>query len=92
MKNDAFTLPDAHLREYCRRDMHFGVREFAASISAGAVIFCCSCEKHRLGEDPEAQKEHTEGNPAAPNKAEVSDSAMKSPTPAEFFPKTTPAP
>ena len=72
--------------------MHFGVREFAASISAVALIFCCSCEKHRLGEDPEAQTEHAEKNPAEPNKAEVVESPAPNRTPAEFFPKATPSP
>jgi len=73
--------------------MHFGIRQIAAVISAAALIFFCSCEKHRLGEDPEAQKEHdgTE-NAAAANKAETPETGTKSPTPAEFFPKTTPSP
>ena len=75
------------------RMMHFGVRQIAAVISAAALIFFCSCEKHRLGEDPEVQKEHdaTE-DVAAPNKADLPEAAMKSPTPAEFFPKTSPTP
>jgi len=78
--------------------MHFGIRQIAAVISAVALIFFCSCEKHRLGEDPEVQKEHPDEakgggeNAAAPNKADVPESATKSPTPAEFFPKTTPSP
>ena len=78
--------------------MHFGVREIAATISAAALIFCCSCEKHRVGEDPEIQKERVDRakggdeNVQAPNKVEVPDSALKSPTPAEFFPKSTPSP
>jgi hypothetical protein len=78
--------------------MHFGVREIAATISAAALIFFCSCDKHRLGEDPEVQKEHADGakgdgeNAAAPNKADVPESAAPSRTPAEFFPKSTPSP
>ncbi len=78
--------------------MHLGVRELAATISAVAVIFCCSCEKHGLGEDPEVQKEHVdqaksgEENVAAPNKADVQESATPNRTPAEFFPKSTPSP
>jgi hypothetical protein len=78
--------------------MHFGVREMVAAISAAALIFCCSCEKHRLGEDPEVQKENVgaakggEENVAAPNKADVVESATPKPTPAEFFPENTPAP
>ena len=71
--------------------IHFGVREFVASISGAALIFCCSCEKHRLGEDPEIQKEH-EGNAAAENKAEVVESPGAKRTPAEFFPGQSPSP
>ncbi|HVI83650.1 MAG TPA: hypothetical protein VM717_13040 [Chthoniobacterales bacterium] len=76
--------------------MHFGVHEIAAAISAGALIFCGSCEKHRLGEDLEVQKEHVdsakggEENPAAPSKEDVSNSATPNPTPAQFFPEGTP--
>jgi hypothetical protein len=78
--------------------MHFGVRQIATTISAAALIFFCSCEKHRLGEDPEVQKEHADEakgdgeNAAAPNKADVIESATPNRTPAEFFPKTTPTP
>jgi hypothetical protein len=78
--------------------MHFGVRQVAAAVSAAALIFFCSCEKHHLGEDPEVQKEHVdpatgaEENIAAPNKAEVVESPTPKPTPAEFFPENTPAP
>ena len=77
--------------------MHFGVRETAAAISTAALIFCCSCEKHRLGEDPEVQKENMgekagEENVAAPNKSNVHESATPKSTPAEFFPGNTPSP
>jgi hypothetical protein len=79
--------------------MHFGIREIAAAISAAALIFCCSCEKHRLGEDPEVQKERVDDakeNPAAPNKTDASESvesgAKPKPTPAEFFPESKPSP
>jgi len=73
--------------------MHFGVREFAASISAAALIFCCSCEKHSLGEDPEAQKEKSgEASLAAPNKADVVETPAPSRTPAEFFHGQSPSP
>jgi hypothetical protein len=80
------------------RVMHFGVREAAAALSAAALIFFCSCEKHRLGEDPEVQKERVEEpksgeeNVSAPNKADVPESATPKPTPAEFFPENTPSP
>jgi len=79
--------------------MHFGGREFVAAISAAAMIFCCSCEKHHVGEDPDVQKEHVgvgggaEENSGAP-KAETASvpPASVSPTPVEFFPATTPSP
>ena len=76
--------------------MHFGVREIAAAISIAALIFCCSCEKHHLGEDPEVQKEHVdlaggaEENPSAIQEASPSATVKTSPTPAEFFPESTP--
>jgi len=76
--------------------MHFGVRHVVASISAAALIFCCSCEKHRVGEDPEAQKERadelkgSEENSSASKETSASPSATVSPTPAEFFPENTP--
>ena len=80
--------------------MHFSVREAAAVISIGSLIFCCSCEKHGIGEDPEVQKEHVDEakgggdaeNAPVPNKAESTEKAPPNRTPAEFFPKTTPSP
>ena len=76
--------------------MHFGVREFDAAVSAAALIFCCSCEKHRLGEDPEAQKEHIDAaggggeNSSEFKGALTSPTPTASPTPVEFFPESTP--
>ncbi|PYK84808.1 MAG: hypothetical protein DME41_01370 [Verrucomicrobia bacterium] len=76
--------------------MHFGVRQIVAAVSAAALIFFCSCEKHRLGEDPEVQKEHvvvpggSEGNSAATKEVSAPPSATASPTPVEFFPESTP--
>jgi hypothetical protein len=77
--------------------MHFGVRQAAAAVSAVALSFFCSCEKHHLGEDPEAQKEHVEisagskeNSSAAKEETSASPSATASPTPAEFFPDSTP--
>jgi hypothetical protein len=78
--------------------MLFGVRETAAAISTAALIFCCSCEKHHLGEDPEVQTENMgepkagEENVAAPKNADVQESATPKPTSAEFFPGSTPSP
>ena len=78
--------------------MDFGLRQIAAAISAAALIFCCSCEKHRLGEDPEVQKENVdeskrgEEHVATPDKTDPFESATPKPTAAEFFPENTPAP
>jgi len=74
--------------------MHFGVRQAATAVSAIALIFCCSCEKHHLGEDPEVQKEHvvvpsgSEENSSATE--ETSPFTTASSTPVEFFPESTP--
>jgi len=76
--------------------MQFWVRQTTAAFSAAALIFCCSCEKHHLGEDPEVQKEHVdvgggaEENSAATKEGSISPTATASPTPVEFFPKSTP--
>jgi hypothetical protein len=67
------------------------------AILAGlSLILICSCEKHRVGEMPEVQKEHVDlakpGEETVPLREESKGSpAMKtSPTPAEFFPTATP--
>ena len=78
--------------------MHFGLRGIVSALSAIALIFCCSCEKHHLGEDPEVQKEQVEnaggaGEDSAPKKENAESPApTASMTPVEFFPETTPAP
>jgi hypothetical protein len=74
--------------------MHFGLREIAASISAAALIFCCSCEKHHLGEDPEAQKENVDEAKGGeePTSVFIEVSPRPKPTPAQFFPENTPSP
>ena len=78
--------------------MHFGLRETAAVVSAIAVVLCCSCEKHHLGEDPEVQKEHadvaggSEENSATSKGNAESPAATASPTPVNFFPEKSPSP
>jgi hypothetical protein len=78
--------------------MHFGVRHVAAAISTAALIFCCSCEKHRVGEDPEAQKERvdelkgSEENSSETKPSTESPAATGSPTPVNFFPEKSPSP
>jgi hypothetical protein len=63
-----------------------------AIFSGASLIVICSCEKHSVGEMPEAQKEHVDlGEKPAEHSpsAEPNDSpaASASPTPAEFFPE-----
>ncbi|HEX4638536.1 MAG TPA: hypothetical protein VH170_03525 [Chthoniobacterales bacterium] len=78
--------------------MHFRLRKFVAITSTAALLLFCSCEKHHLGEAPEVQKEHVdpvqaggeEKSSAAEKKG--SESQSVSPTPANFFPQSTPAP
>lgn len=76
--------------------MRSGVRRITAFISMAAVIFCCSCEKHQLGELPPVQKEHVDLiNPSAENSDTVKERSSAAepsvkPTPAEFFPSATP--
>jgi hypothetical protein len=66
------------------------------AIFAGAsLIVICSCEKHLVGEMPEAQKERVDlGEKSAEHspsgEPNVSPAASVSPTPAEFFPTSTP--
>jgi hypothetical protein len=78
--------------------MHFGLRKAASAFAAGMVIFWCSCEKHHLGEMPDAQKEHvdvaSESGEASPAPEETSASSTPSATstPAELFPESPPSP
>ena len=76
--------------------MQFWVRQAAAAFFAVALIFCSSCEKHHLGEDPEVQKEHVDvGENAEEDSAPAKETSTSvvptaSPTPVEFFPESTP--
>jgi len=58
---------------------------------AGLLIVFTSCERHRLGEMPELQKEHL--HPLAPKGEEVDPGVPTPPvssSPADFFPKQQP--
>jgi hypothetical protein len=78
--------------------MHFAaVRKTGITFAIGALIFCCSCEKHHVGELPEVQRENvdlakpSEKSSSAWDKTSTSPGPpVKSPTPAEFFPASTP--
>jgi hypothetical protein len=76
--------------------MHFALRKTGIIFAAGAVILCCSCEKHHLGEMADAQKEHVDvasesSETSTPSEeGSTSPSPSATPTPAEFFPESTP--
>jgi hypothetical protein len=76
--------------------MHFGSRRTAILLSAGALIFCCSCEEHHLGEMPEVQTEHVDLARGSAEDLDVvkersaSPTPSAKPTPAEFFPQSNP--
>jgi len=76
--------------------MHFALRITGIYFVAGAVILCCSCEKHHLGEMPEVQKEHVDiasessETSTAPEESSPSPTPSATRTPAEFFPESTP--
>jgi hypothetical protein len=76
--------------------MRFSLRKCIAFSACACLIVICSCEKHRVGEMPEVQREQVDVA-AAPKKnpdaaAETSTSPMPpvKPTPVEFFPEATP--
>jgi len=63
-------------------------RQIIVAVWIGMLLFCASCEKHRLGEMPEVQREQSD--PAKRVWSEASETksekSVSSPTPAEFFP------
>jgi hypothetical protein len=72
--------------------MRAGFRRTGILFGMAALVFWCSCDKHKLGELPEVQKEHVdlahearEAPAASPEATAVS--AEATPTPAEFFPE-----
>jgi hypothetical protein len=67
--------------------MRFSVRTTSVILAAASLI-SISCEKHKVGELPEVQKEKVDvapGHEADPSAAHAPAPAAK-PTPAEFFP------
>jgi hypothetical protein len=75
--------------------MHFAFRKAGLLVSVGALVLCCSCEKHQLGEFPSTQKEHvdlgsSEDSEVVKERSVSSPSPSAKPTPAEFFPEATP--
>jgi len=71
--------------------MAFLFRRIGIALVIGLVIFCCSCEKHPLGELPEVQREQVDPEKAWSKASEMkSEKSSSSPTPAEFFPAKPP--
>ncbi len=72
--------------------MGFSLRKCIAFSAFASLPLFCSCDKHKVGELPEVQKEHvypesaTEEGPAAP----VAPTPAVTPTPADFFPGNKP--
>lgn len=81
-----FTLASSASRRLrCRRVMRSSFRELGRVLAAGALVWFCSCDKHKLGEMPEVQKEHL---PPGHSKAPAATATPQaSATPAEFFPE-----
>ena len=69
------------------RVMRVSVGKSVCILSAATVIAICSCEKHPLPEEREAQTEQVAPEKASskPSKIE-SEKPLSSPTPAEFLP------
>jgi len=76
--------------------MRFSFRRFGAIFGVAALICCCSCEEHHVGELPEVQREHVELASASDENSDVvrersaSPAPLAKPTPAEFFPESSP--
>jgi hypothetical protein len=65
-----------------RRVMRFFLRRASLALATGLLIFCCSCERHRVGELPaEHEKKSGEADASKPHTAPPARA-----TPANFFP------
>jgi hypothetical protein len=71
-----------------RRVMPILLRRIGFTFVAGLVIFCCSCQRHHVGELPAEPEPGTAEKHAAG--AHVSQSPEARMTPANFFPANTP--
>jgi hypothetical protein len=72
--------------------MGFSLRKWFVLSAFVSVLVFSSCDKHRVGELPEVQKEHNypENRGAAEPVASGSQTPSAKPTPADFFPETKP--
>jgi len=64
--------------------MRFLLRKAGLALAAGLLVFCCSCERHHVGELPDhGKKDHGD---AHATKEHASPSPAPRGTPANFFP------
>jgi hypothetical protein len=72
--------------------MRFSFRRISLVLASTALIFFGSCDKHHVGEWPEVQKEHVDlaGETKAASEPAASATPETTPTPAEFFPTSSP--
>jgi hypothetical protein len=68
--------------------MRFLLRNCVAFSACVSLIAICSCEKHKVGEMPDVQKERTDlaNQSATPETGGTSPTPSAKPTPADFFP------
>jgi hypothetical protein len=74
--------------------MRFFLWKCVAALAGASLIVICSCEKHSVGEFPEAQKENVDlakkphdSSAGSESGSEVAPAKSPSPTPVEFFPE-----
>jgi hypothetical protein len=70
--------------------MGLSLRKWVALSALALLIVICSCEKHKVGEMPEVQRERTlaEGRAGTDPSTAASQTPAAKPTPADFFPET----
>ena len=67
-----------------RRVMRLLLRRVGLTLAAGLLIFCCSCERHRVGELP--AEHHTKSSEIDTTKPDAAPSPAARSSPANFFP------
>ncbi|PZR74861.1 MAG: hypothetical protein DLM73_06855 [Chthoniobacterales bacterium] len=67
--------------------MRFLLRRAGLTLGTGLLIFCCSCERHHVGELPIEEKPvRSDSVPADATASHVSPSPAARNSPANFFP------
>src|SRR6266487_6232324 len=84
----------SHCPLLCLRVMPFSFHGISIAPVIVVLLLFCSCEKHRVGELPDVQKEHVDLAAQSAKNSSPSSERSTSPsptlTPAEFFPATKP--